>query len=105
MSTGLFISASGMLAEDARVDVISNNLANVKTTGFRKDHITFRQRMASASQAHGPQGLGGIMPGLSLDRTTWDTGQGPIAITGRPLDLALRGEGFFQVRRDGQVFA
>ena len=89
MSGGLFISASGLLAEDARVDVISNNLANVRTAGYRKDFVTFRQRLLSARDRSTAGNR--AAPGLVLDRTTWDPEQGPVAMTGRPLDLAVPG--------------
>lgn len=100
MSNSLFIPAAGMLAEDARTDVIANNLANVRTAGFRKDFISFRQRLVQARSAGLP---GQSVPGLSLDRTSWDRLPGPALVTGRPLDLALQGEGWFSVQRDGQT--
>jgi flagellar basal body rod protein FlgG len=84
-----------MLAEDARVDVIANNLANVRSAGFRKDFITFRSRLDGAMR--GPR------PGLALDRTAWDRQAGPVLQTGRPLDVAIRGEGWFQVLRGGRI--
>ena len=100
MSNSLFISAAGMLAEDARTDVIANNLANVRTAGFRKDFVSFRQRLLRSGAADVP---GRSVPGLSLDRTAWDREAGPAEVTGRPLDLALQGEGWFAVRRDGRT--
>ncbi|MBI2921928.1 MAG: flagellar hook-basal body protein [Planctomycetes bacterium] len=101
MSGGLFVSASGLLAEDARVDVISNNLANVRTAGYRKDFVTFRQRLLSARDRATAGNR--AAPGLVLDRTNWDPESGPVAMTGRPLDLAIRGNGFFAVNRDGRA--
>ncbi|KAF0240208.1 MAG: hypothetical protein FD180_5019 [Planctomycetota bacterium] len=100
MSNSLYIPAAGMLAEDARADVIANNLANVRTAGFRKDFVSFRQRLLRSGAADVP---GRSVPGLALDRTAWDREPGPAFVTGRPLDLALQGEGWFAVRRDGRT--
>ncbi|NUN50497.1 MAG: flagellar hook-basal body protein [Candidatus Brocadiae bacterium] len=95
MSGGLFTSAAGMLADDARVDVLANNIANVRTTGFRRDTVTFRQRLDEAGRR--------AIPGLVLHGSSWDREPGPANVTGRPLDLAIRGEGFFEVRREGKT--
>ncbi|MCE9583809.1 MAG: flagellar hook-basal body protein [Planctomycetes bacterium] len=102
MSNGMFIAAAGMLAEDARADVIANNLANVRTAGFRKDFISFRQRLMRAQSGTGVPGQS--VPGLVIDRTAWDRQPGPAALTGRPLDLAIQGDGWFSVQRDGRTF-
>lgn len=100
MSNSLYVSAAGMLAEDARTDVIANNLANVRTAGFRKDFVSFRQRLLRSGAAGA---AGRSAPGLAIDRTAWDREAGPAVVTGRALDLALQGPGWFAIRRDGQT--
>jgi len=102
MSAGLFVSASGMLAEDARADVIANNLANVRTAGFRKDFVSFRQRFLGARDRANARGS--AAPGLVLDRTAWDREPGPVETTGRALDFAIRGDGWFRIQREGKTF-
>lgn len=111
MIRGLYTGASGMLAEMARTDVISNNMANVNTTGFKKDRAIFRafpemniHRIhdpipAGLDKVIDPRPFIGMMgTGVLLDEINVDFSQGTINITSNPLDVAIRGEGFFQVQ-------
>ena len=111
MIRGLYTGASGMLAEMARTDVISNNMANVNTTAFKKDRTFFRAfPEMNIHRIHDPVPAGldkvvdprpfiGMMgTGVMLDEVNTDFNQGHLITTSNPLDLAIRGEGFFQVQ-------
>lgn len=103
MQYGLYISASSVSAAMARQDVISNNLANVNTVGFRPDSLDVRLRQAVAEEdglAFAPSNKllerlgGGVLP----DRTRVGQGQGPLQETRNELDVALEGDGFLVTR-------
>lgn len=103
MNYGLYIAASGMSANMARQDVLSNNLANVDTTGFKADLLAIRQRHAARVE----DGLGRLPSNLLLERlgagvqptaTRIDVSPAALEATNRPLDLGIDGEGFFVVR-------
>ncbi|ADL08732.1 flagellar basal-body rod protein FlgF [Thermosediminibacter oceani] len=102
MIRGLYTSASGMLAEMARTDVISNNLANINTTGFKKDRAVFRAfPEMNIHRYDDPQPVGagfvidpvpyiGVLgTGAGLDEIRVDFTQGRIEMTSNPLDLAI----------------
>jgi flagellar basal-body rod protein FlgG len=103
MNPGLRTSASGMIAQQKRVDVIANNLANVNTTGFKRSRAAFEDVLYETVQ--GPRSPNGeavigamqIGHGVRLSAVSRVHGQGGPEMTGRPLDLAIEGEGFFQV--------
>lgn len=114
MERGLYIAASGMLAEQARQDLIAHDLANASTPGYKAD------RVASASfgemllhDTRSGQSIGTLGLGTQIDEQVTDTSPGPLRDTGEPLDFAVEGEGFFAVRtaagvrytRDGQFSA
>lgn len=103
MNYGLYISASSMSVNMARQDVLSNNLANVNTSGFKPDVLSVRQR----DPARIEDGLTSMPSNALLERlgagvmpmpTTVSLGQAPLQQTGRELDVALEGEGFLVVR-------
>ena len=105
MDPSLRTSASGMMAQQTRIEVIANNLANVNTTGFKRSRAHFEDLLYQTVQgatASGDQGVEAL-PGVQLGRGTRLAavrrmdGQGSIAQTGRPLDLAVEGDGYFQV--------
>jgi flagellar basal body rod protein FlgG len=105
---GLYLSAAGALMESARHSVISNNIANINTVGFRDDLVVVRARDAQALEdasagayATPMDALGG---GLLLSETYTRPVQGPINITDNPLDFAIDGEGYFAVTDGEQVF-
>ncbi len=101
MIYGLYLSAAGALMESARHSVISNNLANVNTTGFREDLAVVRARDAEALEDRSaapyatPMDLVG--GGAILSETYTKAAQGAIHSTGNPFDFAIEGEGFFAV--------
>jgi flagellar basal-body rod protein FlgG len=106
MFRALFTAASGMVAQQLNLDNIANNLANASTTGFRGRRMQFADLMyqndvmpgAAATQsttmAAGLQVGLGTRPSASEILQT----QGDFTSTGNPLDLAIQGQGFFQVK-------
>lgn len=106
-SYGMWLSAAGMKIHEHRQTLLANNMANASTTGFKQDLAVVTQR-AVESQAPGNgfryshpvlDDLGG---GLNVRPTYQDFAQGSIVRTGKPLDVAIEGEGFLSVS-DGQV--
>lgn len=104
MLRGLQISASGMLAQQVRHDVIASNLANADTTGYKADEAVFRAALERAIWRHHDPYKGaetpqvGAMPfGVEVDQIHADLRPGAITPTGRSLDVANDGEGFFVV--------
>lgn len=105
MMRALHTAASGMIAQQMNVDVTSNNLANVNTAGFKKSRADFNdllyQNLASAGtqDATGNQVPTGTQIGLGtrVAATQKLFGQGALMSTGNPLDLAIEGDGFFQI--------
>ena len=109
MADGIYTSLSGALAQIRHLDVLSNNLANVDTVGFKADRLTFKQKdpdwekMADTAQAPGAFFPPRLVPeGKHMTETgrpvTW-FGAGPLDETGNSLDLALTAPGrlFFAV--------
>lgn len=105
MIRSLWTAATGMEAQQINIDVISNNLANVNTTGFKKSRVEFEDllyqtiRPAGTAEAQGAQSPTGIQVGLG---TRYSATQkiftpGDQQQTDNPLDLSIEGDGFFQV--------
>ena len=97
MNSGIYPAVSGSLAAMRRLDVISNNLANVNTPGYKKDKMSFEGLLAgSVNPPAVPQGKTAD-PILQKENMYIDYAAGPISQSGNPLDLALDGDGFFAV--------
>ncbi|HMM84218.1 MAG: flagellar basal-body rod protein FlgG [Gammaproteobacteria bacterium] len=112
MIRSLWISKTGMEAQQTQLDTISHNLANVGTNGFKKGHVVFEdliyQNLRQAGAASGEQGMlpTGLQVGLGVRpvATSRTFTQGNLQQTGNNLDLAIKGQGFFQVQRaDGST--
>ncbi len=110
MNYGLYLAAAGALGASHRQDVLTNNLVNSETIGFKPDMVFGRQRLPARldSQDFGA----GIDPQLMLERlggsptldpTRIDLTQGGFTATGNDLDLAINGEGFFLVEDGNQA--
>lgn len=98
MLDGMLDSVKGCLKEEIRMDIISNNLANLSVIGFKKDTVSFKELLDQAQAAGGRAGT--FQPGpldASLISVRTDLSQGDIRATGDHLDLAISGKGFFQV--------
>jgi flagellar basal-body rod protein FlgG len=105
MLRALYSAASGMESQQLNLDVISNNLANVNTTGFKKSKIEFQDllyqnvRSPGAEQGNGtelPTGLQ-VGHGARAVATSRVFTEGELTQTGERLDMAIQGDGFFQV--------
>src|SRR4051794_38263433 len=99
MERGLYIAASGMLAEMTRQDQIANDLSNASTPGYKADRSTqqsFGDLLLQNSQTG--QQVGALGLGVATDRVVTDLSPAGTRETGEPLDLAIRGEGFFAVQ-------
>jgi flagellar basal-body rod protein FlgG len=102
----LYTAATGMESMQFRLDTIANNLANVNTTGFKRDRANFEDtfyvhhKLPGAEDADGNRTPTGIHVGLGSRPTSTqsDFRQGTFDTTNKDLDLAIEGRGFFQVR-------
>lgn len=107
MIYGLYLSASGVLANSYRQDVIANNLANAETVGFKRDFSVLSEQPTEARKRglsprnHSNPDLEALGGGLSVMPTATDWSDGEAELTGASTDLALSGKGFFAVR-DGK---
>jgi flagellar basal-body rod protein FlgG len=108
-SAAMHIARTGLDAQDMRMRVISNNLANVNTTGFKKDRASFATLSYQTVTAAGAQsssdskyatGLN-LGTGVRIQGTSRMETQGTMQQTGNALDLALDGDGYFQVQLPG----
>lgn len=110
MIRGLYVSALGMITNMQRMDVVTNNIANVNTTGYKRDHVVshaFSDVMMSRMNDPGMRmfhsmPIGTINPGVFVDDVFTSFHQGALQQTGNTLDLALTGQGFFTVMLDGE---
>jgi len=112
MNPSLRTSASGMIAQQRMIDVLANNLANVNTNGFKRSRVSFEDVLYETVQGarivnyQGSETLAPIQigKGVRVGAVLRLNSQGAPEATQRPLDLAIEGEGFFQVQRpDGSV--
>jgi flagellar basal-body rod protein FlgG len=111
-SAAMHIARTGLDAQDMRMRVISNNLANVNTTGFKKDRAAFETLAYQVVTSPGAQssaetkyatGLN-LGTGVKIQGTARIDTQGAMQTTGNSLDLALDGDGYFQVQMpNGQL--
>ena len=100
MGSGKYSALSGAVAREQAMANIAANLANVTTTGFKRDRASFASVLRGASQIEAGRGINHTR----IQQIASDFSQGGLQETGRPLDLAIDGEGFFKVRRGGEVF-
>lgn len=109
MVKGFYNLTSGMLTQRRNLDVISSNMANVSTPGFRGDRLissTFREEMMSRTgntDKSNPAELADVTMARIPRETVTDFTTGNLRETGKTLDLAISGEGFFRVDLNGQV--
>lgn len=104
MVRGLYIAASGMLAEMTRQEQIANDLANAATPGYKPDRSAqarFGELLLANSRNGRPVGPLGL--GVRIDEIRTDFTPAPVRETGQPLDFAIEGEGFFAVRTPAGV--
>jgi len=107
MSYGLYISAEGAHAQATRMEVITHNLANVDTVGFKRELAVVQSRYAEAvEQGAVPPESGNIEDlggGVFIRESQTDFSPGPVRRTGVPTDVAITGKGFFAVERHNET--
>ena len=99
MERGLYIAASGMLAEMARQDQLANDLANASTPGYKADRVSQRS-FGDLMLSNSTDGsiVGPLGAGAAIDKQVTDVRPQALKDTGQPLDLAVEGDGWFGVQ-------
>lgn len=108
-TSALHVARTGLEAQDTRMRVIAHNLANIGTTGFKRDRANFETLAYDNARVAGQRSSGetnyaiglNLGTGVGVQGTTRVDTQGTLATTGNALDLALDGDGFFQVELPG----
>src|SRR4051812_42622475 len=112
MNLSLYSAATGMEAQQLNLNTIANNLANVNTPGFKRSKIEFQDLLYQKPRESGTDSGGGnLVPtgvevgnGSRVAATSKVFTQGQLTNTGEKLDIAIQGDGFFEVQRpDGTV--
>ena len=107
MPYGMYISAAGADVQSRRLQVLSNNLANVDTPGFKRELAVLQSRHAEAIERGedypDSRSINDVGGGVRLAETVTDFGGATVRQTGIPTDMAIEGDGFFLVERvDGR---
>ena len=104
MERALWSAVTGMKAQELALDTIANNMANVSTSGFKKSQISFQDMLYSTLSSPGSQNSEGTLPGgiqighgTRLGGITKQFSQGSLVQTNQPLNVAIEGDGFFEV--------
>ncbi len=112
MDASMWVAKTGLDAQQTRMNVISNNLANVNTTGFKRDRAVFEDMVyQNVRQAGGQTDINAVAPtglmlgtGVRVVATEKLHAQGSFVNTANPLDLAITGDGYFQIAKsDGTI--
>lgn len=111
MIRGLYTAVSGMIAQENKQNVITNNLANANTTGFKSDNLVFKNFKdamiynydKSVNGKNEKQVLGGLSQGVSIDDNYTEFTQGMLEDTSKDTDFGIEGRGFFLVERNDGV--
>lgn len=108
MSGGIYVAASGALLQQMRLDLLTNNLANVNSPGYKADKPIFRLPAEDANAASGNQSpvlRQSLSPYTPPFDSVIDLSAGPLKKTGNPLDVAIEGPAFFAVDTpDGEQY-
>jgi len=107
MNLSLYSAATGMEAQQLNLNTIANNLANVNTIGFKRSKIEFQDLLYQKPRSAGAEAAGGnVIPtgieignGSRVAATSKVFTQGQVTQTGKELDIAIQGDGFFEVQR------
>ncbi len=112
MEASMWVAKTGLDAQQSRMNVISNNLANVNTTGFKRDRAVFEDMIyQNIRQAGGQTDVNAVSPtgmmlgtGVRVVATEKLPAQGSMLNTSNPLDIAITGDGYFQIAKsDGTI--
>lgn len=107
--SALHVARTGLEAQDARMRVIANNLANIGTTGFKRDRANFATLAYQDARVAGQRSTGetayaiglNLGTGVALQGTSRIETQGTLDTTGNAFDLAMNGDGYFQIAMPG----
>lgn len=104
MVKGLYTTYTGLVNQQKRLDIVSNNLANATTTGFKKEGVTSQSfdevygiKVHDATVAGVHQRIGELNLGVKIGETYRDWTGGPMRVTGSNYDFALAGDGLFSI--------
>jgi flagellar basal-body rod protein FlgF/flagellar basal-body rod protein FlgG len=100
MVSGKYSALSGAVTKEQALGNVASNLANVNTTGFKKDRISFAAILRGAKQASSGQGINFSR----IRKIGTDFSQGGMQPTDRPLDVAIDGQGFFKIQKNNEIF-
>ncbi|MBI6873107.1 flagellar basal-body rod protein FlgG [Clostridium aciditolerans] len=111
MIRGLYTAVSGMITQEAKQDVITSNLGNSTTVGFKQDNLAIRRfddvLLENYDKVVGGKNvrneIGTLSLGSRVDSVNTDFTQGMIQDTGKPTDFAIDGKGFFTVQRNDGI--
>ncbi|EKD42156.1 MAG: flagellar basal body rod protein [uncultured bacterium] len=98
MSIGIYSALSGLKMKEQELDVVAHNMANVNTTGFKEQTMTFEAVMSKNNQDNE------VTPFVQIGEENINFQNGSVFGTQNPLDLALQGEGFFEVQNEKGSF-
>lgn len=105
MVRGLYTAYTGMKNEQNRLDIISNNLANVSTAGYKEESVANQAfdrlltiKIKDVSEAYNDRAIGTMSLGVKMGEVYTDYRQGSVRETGNTFDLAIEGKGFFNLR-------
>ena len=112
MMRSLYTAATGMIGQQTHLDVIAHNLANVNTTGFKKNRAEFEDLIYQTHKFAGTETIGGqqipvgiqVGLGTKVNSNAKIHTQGDFNKTDSPLDTAIAGEGYYRVLRNGELY-
>ena len=108
MDYGLYMSAAGADSQSQRMEVLSHNMANIDTPGFKEELAVLQARDSRAvrdgTDVAGRGGINDLGSGASMVETMTNFAAGTLKQTAAPWDMAIRGDGFFVVENEGQQF-
>lgn len=108
MIQSLSTARAGLTAQQQKIDIISNNIANISTTAFKSTHARFKDTLYTAMENPAPgAGAGNLQKGTgtALSSTVIDFSQGGIRTTGNRLDFMIEGNAFFKLETADDVYA
>jgi flagellar basal-body rod protein FlgF len=108
MTYGLYMSAMGAQAQSRRIEVLSNNLANVDSQGFKRELAVLSARNSAAIEKRqeypNTTSINRVGGGTNLRETVTDFSTGPLRKTGNAADVAIRGDGFLVTEKNGTEY-
>ena len=110
MTRALYTGFTGMINEQRRLDIASNNIANAATTGYKAENVTSQSfeelltlKIRDNSEYYVDKPIGNMSLGVRLGEVYTNFGQGPLHETGNDFDLAIEGKGFFEIREGENI--